>query len=377
MSPTAASSWLSTTPSAVIHLPQYVRDHPNTFLLTPARVAVIIVLALLVRMLAHRAIDRLARRVQAGGSGGRILAPLREKAGAMGERLESTLLQSERRQQRADTLASVLKNAVSLIIFVIALLTILGQVGIDLAPLLAGTSILGVAVAFGAQNVIKDFLAGMFMLLEDQYGVGDVIDVKEATGTVEAVGLRTTRLRDVHGTAWYVRNGEIVRVGNKSQGFAQVVLDVPIAADADLDLASATMLEVAEQMYAEPEWSEVFLDPPDLQGVESLTREETVIRLVQRVRPLEQWRAARELRGRIRERFDQLHIVADVATVVEESNQGFDTGEGPAADTGEGPTPHRRPTPTVRPTVPPSAAAGTASITDPAPARAASSGPAR
>src|SRR4051812_8702975 len=173
---------------------------------------------------------------------------------------------------------------------------------IDLAPFIAGTSIVGVALGFGAQNIVKDFLAGMFMLLEDQYGVGDVIDFEKATGTVEAVGLRCTRLRDVNGTVWYVRNGEVLRVGNKSQGFAQVVLDIPIDAWADVDRASAAMLDVAKEMAAEEAWAAVFLQEPEVLGVEAMTREETTIRLIARVRPLEQWRTARELRRRIRER---------------------------------------------------------------------------
>ncbi|MEO6886414.1 MAG: mechanosensitive ion channel family protein, partial [Jatrophihabitantaceae bacterium] len=124
----------------------------------------------------------------------------------------------------------------------------------------------------------------------------------------EAVGLRTTRLRDVNGTVWYVRNGEVVRVGNKSQGYAQVVLDVPIAASADIDRATRAMLDVAQQMRAEQQWTDAFLGEPEVQGVESMTLAETVIRLVARVRPAEQWRTARELRRRIRERLERLAI---------------------------------------------------------------------
>jgi len=237
------------------------------------------------------------------------LRPLREKRGGNAI-LQSTGLLSERRTQRAATIASVLRSFVSFTILVLAVLLILSELDVNLLPLVAGTSIVGVALGFGAQNIVKDFLSGMFMMLEDQYGVGDVIDFEKATGTVEAVGLRTTQLRDVNGTVWYVRNGEVVRVGNKSQGYAQVVLDVPIAASTDVDTASAAMLEVARQMHEEPEWAEVFLGEPEVQGVEELTREETVIRLVVRVRPLEQWRTARELRQRIRERLDRLDIAA-------------------------------------------------------------------
>jgi small conductance mechanosensitive channel len=168
----------------------------------------------------------------------------------------------------------------------------------------AGTSLVGVAVGFGAQNIVKDFLAGMFMLLEDQYGVGDVIDVKEATGTVEAVGLRTTRLRDVEGVAWYVRNGEIVRVGNLSQQYAQVVLDIPVGVGQDVPAALDALRQVAADLHADQQWQASLLAAPEVLGIERLTREETVLRLVARVKPLEQWRVARELRARIRAALD-------------------------------------------------------------------------
>jgi len=291
-----------------VALPKYLHEHSKVLIETPARILAIIVVALILRFVLHRMINRLARPVENGGLP-RLLRPLREKRGGTAI-LESTGLLSERRTQRAATIASVLRSFVSFTILVLAVMLILSELDINLLPLVAGTSIVGVALGFGAQNIVKDFLSGMFMMLEDQYGVGDVIDFEKATGTVEAVGLRTTQLRDVNGTVWYVRNGEVVRVGNKSQGYAQVVLDVPIAASTDVDTASAAMLEVAIQMHEEPEWAEVFLGEPEVQGVEALTREETLIRLVVRVRPLEQWRTARELRGRIRDRLDRLDIPA-------------------------------------------------------------------
>jgi small-conductance mechanosensitive channel len=287
-------------------LPQYVRDHSRWIIEIPIRILAIIVVSLVIRALLHRAISRLVRPVHLGQVP-RILRPFKERA-ENSALLASTGLLSERRNQRAATVGSVLKSAVSFTVLLIAFLLILSELKINLAPFIAGTSIVGVALGFGAQNIVKDFLAGMFMMLEDQYGVGDVIDFEKATGTVEAVGLRTTRLRDVNGTVWYVRNGEVVRVGNKSQGYAQVVLDVPIAADADIDVASTAMLQIAQHMRAEEDWSTVFIGEPDVQGVEAMTRDETVIRLVAKVRPLEQWRTARELRRRIRERLDRLDI---------------------------------------------------------------------
>jgi small-conductance mechanosensitive channel len=294
--------------SAVTRLPDYIHEHSKVLIETPIRILLIIIGALILRAILHRMINRLTRPVHSGALP-RLLRPLREKVDTTAL-LESAGLLSERRTQRAATVASVLRSFVSFTIFVLAALMILGELDVNLLPLVAGTSIVGVALGFGAQNIVKDFLAGMFMMLEDQYGVGDEIDFEQASGTVEAVGLRTTRLRDINGTVWYVRNGEVVRVGNKSQGYAQVVLDVPIAASVDIDAASAALREVADEMQAEDEWASVFIGEPDVQGVESITRYETVLRLVVRVRPLEQWRTARELRRRIRDRLERLDIEA-------------------------------------------------------------------
>jgi small-conductance mechanosensitive channel len=291
----------------LIALPKFWHDHRQVLIESPIRIVAIILISLIIRAILRRMIDRAVRPVR--GEVPRLLRPFKERLEGSSF-LESAGLISERRAQRAATLGSVLKSAVSATLFVIAFLLILSELRVNLAPFIAGTSVVGVALGFGAQNIIKDFLSGMFMLLEDQYGVGDVIDFQLASGTVEAVGLRSTRLRDVNGTVWYVRNGEVLRVGNKSQGFAQVVLDVPIDAWADVDRASDAMRDVARTMADEEDWQPVFLSAPEVQGVESMTREETVIRLVAKVRPLEQWRTARELRRRIRDRLERMHIDA-------------------------------------------------------------------
>jgi len=310
----------------------YWQRHSAALIETPIRIAIIIVVSLIVRAVLRRMIDRAVRPV--GGHVPRILRPFRERLEGSAF-LESAGLVSQRRAQRAATLGSVLKSATSAIIFVIGFLLVLSELHIDLAPFIAGTSIVGVALGFGAQSIVKDFLAGMFMLMEDQYGVGDVIDFEKASGTVEGVGLRSTRLRDVNGTVWYVRNGEVVRVGNKSQGFAQVVLDVPIDAWADVDRASTAMATVSREMADEEEWTGVFLSTPEVQGVESMTRDETVIRLVAKVRPLEQWRTARELRRRIRDRLERLHIDAHVPPADVSTTAPADLSTAPpAGDTG-------------------------------------------
>jgi small-conductance mechanosensitive channel len=301
----------ATSSQPLADLPEYIKAHSYWVIEVPVRILVTIVVCLIIRAVFHRIINRAVKPVKVGEVP-RILRPFKERVQT--SVLESTGLMSERRNQRAATIGSVLKSGVSFTILVIALMVILDDLGVNLAPFIAGSSIVGVALGFGAQNIVKDFLSGMFMMLEDQYGVGDTIDFQLASGTVEAVGLRTTRLRDVNGTVWYVRNGEVLRVGNKSQGFARVVLDIPIDAWADVAKASEAILAEAEQMRSEDDWSDVFLGDPEMQGVESMTREETVIRIVARTRPGEQFRIARELRRRIRERLDRLDIHADVPT---------------------------------------------------------------
>jgi moderate conductance mechanosensitive channel len=322
----------STQSTQLSALPKFWHEHSKVLIEIPIRIVVIILVSLVIRAVLKRVIDRAVRPVR--GETPRLLRPFKERLEGSSF-LESAGLMSERRSQRAATLGSVLKSAASATIFVVAFLLVLSELQINLAPFIAGTSIVGVALGFGAQNIVKDFLAGMFMLLEDQYGVGDVIDFEKASGTVEAVGLRSTRLRDVNGTVWYVRNGEVVRVGNKSQGFAQVVLDVPIDAWADVDKASAAMRAVSGEMAEDEDWAGVFLNTPEVQGVEAMTREETVIRLVAKVRPLEQWRTARELRRRIRDRLERLDIDAHVppASVTPPPAPPTDTSAPPATET--------------------------------------------
>ena len=139
-----------------------------------------------------------------------------------------------------------------------------------MAPLIASAGILGVALGFGAQSLVKDFLSGIFMIFEDQYGVGDVIDAGEASGTVEAVGLRVTRLRDVDGTVWYVRNGEIQRVGNMSQNWARTVLDVSVAYTEDLQRVRRVLQEVAHDLWYDDEYRGKIIEEPEVWGVQSL-----------------------------------------------------------------------------------------------------------
>jgi moderate conductance mechanosensitive channel len=274
---------------------------------TPLTILLIILGALIVRSIARRLIDRLTR-----GNGGKIpavLRPLRERAPqAIGQLL------SERRAQRAQTIGSVFKSIVSFIVFGLAFVMILGELGVNLGPILASAGIVGVAIGFGAQNLVRDFLSGVFMMLEDQYGVGDVIDTGEAIGTVEAVGLRITTLRDTNGTVWYVRNGEILRIGNSSQGFAVAVVDVPIGYGADVGQATEILARVSEEATGSPPLAEDVLEPPETLGVERVTASEGILmRVTVKTRPGRQWAVQRSLRAKVMEAFEDAGIRGPVA----------------------------------------------------------------
>jgi small conductance mechanosensitive channel len=279
---------------------QWWQDNAETLVATPLRVLLIVVLAAVVRAMVNRGIHRLTERT-ATGVVPSVLRPWRRR----GRRADPVGVEqiAARRTQRAEAIGSVLRSFASFVILGIAVVLILGELGVNLAPIIASAGVIGLALGFGAQNLVKDFIAGIGIILEDQYGVGDVVDLGEASGTVEAVGLRITRLRDAHGVVWYVRNGEVLRVGNKSQGFAQVVIDMPLAHDTDLESARTVMQEVADAMYVEEEWAEVLLAEPESLGVESITAAGVTLRLTVRTTNADQWRVGRELRQRLNERF--------------------------------------------------------------------------
>src|SRR3569833_1847824 len=279
---------------------EWWQDHAETLVEKPLRVLLIVVLAVGLRLMVNRGIRRLTDRT-ATGAVPSVLRPWRRR----GRRADPVGLETiaARRSQRAAAIGSVLRSFASFAILGVAVVLILSELGVNLAPILASAGVIGVALAFGAQNLVKDFIAGIGSILEDQYGVGDVVDLGEASGTVEAVGLRITRVRDSHGVVWYVRSGEVLRVGNKSQGFAQVVIDMPVAHDTDLERCRSVMQEVADGMYSEEEWADVLLAEPESLGVESITAAGVTLRLTVRTTNAGQWRVGRELRQRLNERF--------------------------------------------------------------------------
>ena len=267
----------------------------QTLLGTPLRIITIVVLGFVLRYVLHRVVERVTDKVATGE------AALGRLAGASAI---ISPIASARRAQRAHTTASVLKSLTTAVVMSVVALMVLAALGIPIAPVLASAGIVGVALGFGSQALVKDFLSGLFMFVEDQYGVGDVVDLGEASGVVEAVGLRVTRLRDTDGAVWYVRNGEVLRVGNRSQGWARAVLDVGIAYGEDVDQATEVLLDVARGVQKDDKFRSLVLEDPEVWGVESVSAEGVVVRLVVKTAPMEQWGVARELRRRIKERFD-------------------------------------------------------------------------
>jgi small conductance mechanosensitive channel len=282
---------------------RYVTDWTEYFVARPLSILGLIILGLLLRWLLARLIDRMTSRAAEGTVPGVLQ---RTKAHQMF--LETNPVAAERREQRARTMGSLLKSITTGVLLTIVLFMIVAQLGYNIAPLIASAGILGVALGFGAQSLVKDFLSGIFMILEDQYGVGDAVDVGEASGTVEAVGLRVTRLRDVNGTVWYVRNGEILRVGNMSQNWARTVLDIPVAYDEDLTRVRTVLGDLATELWEDEEFRGDIIEEPEVWGVERLEPDGVVVRVVLKTAPLEQWKVAREMRERIKDRFDALGI---------------------------------------------------------------------
>jgi small conductance mechanosensitive channel len=210
-------------------------------------------------------------------------------------------LGAARRVQRAETMGSVLRSISGFVIGALVVVVVLGILHVDVGPLLASAGVVGVALGFGAQTLVKDFLAGVSMLVEDQYGVGDVVDLGEASGVVEQVGLRVTQVRSLDGTLWYVRNGEIMRVGNMTQGWSRAVVEVRVLSDDDVPRVRELLLAAGAAVVADPELGHTVLEDPEVAGIEDLSAEGVLLRLLVKTAPSKQWDVARELRARIRE----------------------------------------------------------------------------
>ncbi|WP_399893581.1 mechanosensitive ion channel family protein [Streptomyces sp. BBFR51] len=308
MSHTSPPAEPVTNPQLAASWSNWIGDHTTALIGIPLRIALIVVILLVVRAVAKRAITRVVQRVLEPSAGetdrSRPRRPTRGAAVLHRDRSRAR----QRREQRARTIGSVLSSAVTIVLFMVGVAMVLDQVGIALGPLLASAGVVGLAIGFGAQSLVADYLSGLFIMVEDQYGVGDSVDLGEAVGEVEHVGLRLTHVRDLNGGLWHIRNGEILRVRNDSQEWARAVLDVAVAHDANLDTVYRVLEDTGRALREEPDFADVLLEDPTVWGVQSLDAEGVLVRLAVKTVPLQQWGVTRELRRRVKDALDQAGV---------------------------------------------------------------------
>lgn len=276
------------------------------FIGRPLNVLIIIVIAWIVSRIARRNTQRLVRR---------LVAPDRTATTRRLQRVgiddPSKLIGVEpqpRRESRADSISAVVSSTLLVLIWAVAIYLIIAELGIDLGPLVAGAGIAGIALGFGAQNLVKDAIAGFFMLVEDQYGIGDIVDLGEAIGEVEEISLRTTVLRSLDGTVWHVPNGEVRRVGNKSQLWSVALVDIDVAYDSDIDIAQQVILDAATALCETEEWRGDVVEEPIVLGVETLGADGITLRMVVKTVPAAQWALQRALRKELKAALDAAGI---------------------------------------------------------------------
>ena len=264
------------------------------------RIALIVVGIFLLRWLLLVMIRRIVTTVTQG---------VKKREGAADTKaLDASPLARARIVQRARTIGLVLSNLLTAGLTISALIAILSELGIAIGALAAGAGILGAALGFGAQSLVKDFIAGLFIVVEDQFGVGDFVDLGTATGVVESIRLRVTQVRDTEGTVWYVRNGEILRVGNQSQGWSRIILDLPLAYNSDLDKAKKVLEAAALKLTETPAMKSGLIGKPEIWGIQALAGEEVVFRMVQQVRPSKKEVLTRALRAEVKTALDKAGI---------------------------------------------------------------------
>jgi small-conductance mechanosensitive channel len=277
------------------------------FVGAPLRIVCILIGASILSWIARRFIRRAAYQVVAPDP--RLAqAGLRRIGMKRADELLGALVRDPRRHARAMSISTVLGSTVTVAIWVIALIMVLGELDVDLAPLLAGAGIAGVALGFGAQSLVKDCITGLFMIIEDQYGIGDVVDLGEARGSVEEISLRRTVLRGQDGTVWHVPNGEIQRVGNMSQLWSVAVVDVTVSYNSDLERVTALVHEAADAVAESDEFAPSVLEPPEVLGVEAFAIDGMTIRLLVKTVPGTQWALQRALRKAVKEKLDSAGI---------------------------------------------------------------------
>jgi small-conductance mechanosensitive channel len=268
---------------------------------TPIYILCVVVGAILLRIALHFVVRRVVERIVHGVKKRQRIEDT--------QALHASPLHTVRLVQRARTLGAVLNNIMTVVIVVVAVLLIITEINPDITGAFSLiTAALGAGLGFGAQNIVRDVLNGLFLVIEDQLGVGDVVDTGQATGVVESVAIRTTQIRDVNGTLWYVRNGEIIRVGNMSQGWARVIIDLAVPYDADIEAVEERMLATANSLLDEPGWRTSIVERPEVWGLESISSEALIIRLVIKTRTSAKDDVSRELRMRLKRALDDMGV---------------------------------------------------------------------
>ncbi|WP_314244687.1 mechanosensitive ion channel family protein [Streptomyces kutzneri] len=281
---------------SVTEAASFIEQNWATWLSIGLRILLIVVIAAVIRSAVRKALTKLITRMNTSAEA------------VEGTALGGLLVNAERRRQRSEAIGSVLRSVASFLILGTAALMVLAALKIDLAPLLASAGVAGVAIGFGARNLVTDFLSGVFMIMEDQYGVGDKIDAGVASGEVIEVGLRVTKLRGDNGEIWYVRNGEIKRIGNLSQGWATAGVDVQVKPSENLSRIREVVKEVADAMAKESPWDERLWGPVEVLGLDEVLLASMTVRVSAKTMPGQQFAVERELRWRIKEAFDAAGI---------------------------------------------------------------------
>ncbi|MER8092122.1 mechanosensitive ion channel family protein [Streptomyces goshikiensis] len=307
--PDAAEAQQSVTNAA-----SFIEENWATWLSIGLKILLIIVIAAALRSVVRKALTRLITRMNSSAEA------------VEGTALGGLLVNAERRRQRSEAIGSVLRSVASFLILGTAALMVLGALKIDLAPLLASAGVAGVAIGFGARNLVTDFLSGVFMIMEDQYGVGDKIDAGVASGEVIEVGLRVTKLRGDNGEIWYVRNGEIKRIGNLSQGWATAGVDVQVRPTENLAHIREVVQRVAEGLAKDSPWDERLWGPVEVLGLDEVLLASMTVKVSAKTMPGQQFAVERELRWRIKEAFDAagIRIIGGVAPADEEGDAPAD-----------------------------------------------------
>ncbi|MDD2858476.1 MAG: mechanosensitive ion channel family protein [Candidatus Nanopelagicales bacterium] len=277
----------------------------------PLKLLIIAVSAVIAQVLITRAIRRAVKSMTA-----RARTTNASDLRSLDDTTElSNVMLTQRTEQRAQAMGALLRSAAIVTIWVIAIMTMLTTVGINIGPLLASAGVLGVIIGFGAQQLVADYLAGISMIFEDQLGVGDVVFVGEVTGTVEDVALRYTRIRDFDGTVWYIRNGQMTFVANQSKGWTLARVDFPVPYDADLDQVRDVINAAGKVMGANRAYDGILLDAPVFAGVEVVRGDAIIIRIHAKTAPEKQFSATRAIREQMKIALDTAGIQVPVQTV--------------------------------------------------------------